>query len=170
MLILNINQFKLGMESITIARIIHVLSVVIWIGGVGMVTMVVIPAVKRMGSKENKIYTFERIEGRFSRIARVTTVLTGLSGFYIMYQMDAWQRYLDVRFWWIHAMTIVWLIFMVVLFILEPFVLHKVFKNYVSSNPEQAFRIMQRAHWVLLIISLITIIGAVAGSHGLYFF
>src|SRR5690606_11037925 len=158
------------MESITIAQIIHVLSVVIWIGGVGMVTMVVIPAVKRMSSKDNKIDTFEKIEGRFSKIAKVTTVLTGLSGFFIMYQMDAWERYLDAKFWWIHAMTLVWLIFTVILFILEPFVLHKVFKNYTSREPEKAFKIMQRAHWGLLILSLITIIGAVAGSHGLYFF
>ncbi len=158
------------MESITIARIVHVLSVVIWIGGVAMVTMVVIPAVKRMVSKENKIDTFEKIEGRFSQIAKIATVLTGLSGFYIMYEMDAWERYLDARFWWIHAMTAVWLIFTIILFVLEPFVLHKIFKNYTSRKPEQAFRIMQLAHWVLLILSLVTIIGAVAGSHGLYFF
>jgi len=105
------------MESTTIARIIHVLSVVIWIGGVGMVTMVLIPAVKRMSSKEAKIETFEKIEGRFSQIAKITIVLTALSGFYIMYEMDAWERYLDIKFWWIHAMTIMWLIFTVILFI-----------------------------------------------------
>ena len=158
------------MESITIARIIHVLSVVIWIGGVGMVTMVIIPAVKRMSSKEAKIETFEKIEGRFSQIAKITTVLTALSGFYIMYEMDAWERYLDIKFWWIHAMTIMWLIFTVILFILEPYILHSVFKNYTSRKPEKAFRILQLGHWVLLVLSLITIIGAVAGSHGLYFF
>lgn len=158
------------MESITIARIIHILAVIIWIGGVAMVTMVIIPAVKRMRSKEEKIDNFEKIEGRFALIAKVTTVLTALSGFYILHVMNAWNRYLDLRFWWIHAMTLVWLIFTIILFILEPFVLHRVFRNYTSRKPEKAFRILHRAHWVLLILSLITIIGAVAGSHGLYFF
>lgn len=158
------------MESITIARVIHVLAVVIWIGGVGMVTMVIIPAVRRMRSKEEKIDTFEKIEGRFALIAKITTVLTALSGFYILHVMNAWNRYLDIRFWWIHAMTLVWLIFTVILFILEPFVLHRVFRNYTSRKPEKSFKILHRAHWILLILSLITIAGAVAGSHGLYFF
>ncbi|WGU68149.1 hypothetical protein QIU18_01055 [Capnocytophaga canimorsus] len=35
----------------TLARIIHVLAVVIWIGGVAMVTMVIIPAIKKDETK-----------------------------------------------------------------------------------------------------------------------
>ncbi|WP_029036937.1 membrane protein [Salinimicrobium xinjiangense] len=158
------------MEVITWARIIHVLAVVIWIGGVAMVTMVIIPAVKKLNSKEDKIDTFERIEGKFANIAKVATILTALSGFYILHEMNAWNRYLDPRFWWIHAMTIIWLIFTVILFILEPLLLHRLFRKYTQRNPEKTFRIMHRAHWVLLILSFITIIGATAGSHGLYFF
>ena len=158
------------MEMITIARIVHVLGVVLWIGGVSMVTTVLIPAIKRMKSKEEQIDTFERIEGKFAVQAKVTTVLTGLSGFFMLHYLNAWERYLDYRFWWIHAMTIVWLIFTVILFILEPFVLHKLFRKYATEKPGKAFDILHKAHWFLLIISLITIIGAMAGSHGLYFF
>lgn len=158
------------MEYLTIARVIHIVAIVLWIGGVSMVTTVIIPAVKRMKSKEEQIETFEKIEGKFSLQAKVTTVLTGLSGLYMVEAMNAWNRFLDFRFWWMHAMVLVWLIFTIILFILEPFVLHKVFRKYAEKNPEKTFNILHRAHWALLILSIITIIGALAGSHGLYFF
>ncbi|QXP64297.1 hypothetical protein H0I29_09580 [Polaribacter sp. R2A056_3_33] len=157
------------MNSITLARVIHVLAVVLWIGGVAMVTTVIIPAVKKMKSKKDKLTTFENIEGRFAIQAKITTLITAISGFYMMYELNAWERYLDYRFWWIHAMTIVWIIFTLVLYILEPLVLHKLFKKYANENPEKTFNILHKAHWILLIISLITILGAVAGSHGLFF-
>jgi uncharacterized membrane protein len=158
------------MEEYTLARVIHVVAVILWIGGVSMVTTVIIPAVKKMKSKEEQMDSFENIEGRFSIQAKITTLLAGLSGFYMMWHMNLWHRYLDLQFWWIHLMTLVWLIFTIILFVLEPFVLHKVFRKYASANPGRTFRIMHRAHWVLLILSIIATIGAVAGSHGWYFF
>lgn len=153
-------------ELFTLARVLHVLAVVLWIGGVAMVTTVIIPAVKRIASKEDQISTFEQIEGRFAIQAKITTLITGLTGFYMLYVLDGWDRYFDYRFWWIHAMTLVWIIFSLVLYVLEPLLLHKLFKKYADKNPEKTFRIMHRAHWILLIISLITTAGAVAGSHG----
>lgn len=158
------------MEVFTWARIFHVLGVVIWIGGVAMVTMVIIPAVKKLKNKEEQISTFEKIEGRFSTFAKVATLVTGIIGFYMLYFLDAWERYLHFQFWWIHAMTFVWLIFSIILFILEPFLLHRLFKDFMARNPEKTFKIMHIAHYILLILSLVTIIGAMAGSHGLYFF
>ncbi|OIQ30969.1 MAG: hypothetical protein BM564_01795 [Bacteroidetes bacterium MedPE-SWsnd-G2] len=154
------------MEYFTLARVIHVIAVILWIGGVAMVTTVIIPAVKRMKSKEERIETFEMIEGKFAIQAKITTLLTGGSGFYMMYELNAWNRYLDYRFWWIHAMTLVWIIFTLILFILEPYVLHKLFKTQALKNPEKTFRIMHRLHWILLVLSLITTAAAVAGSHG----
>lgn len=158
------------MEGFTLARVIHVLAVILWIGGVAMVTTVIIPAVKNLKSKEEQIKTFEQIESRFAFQAKITTLLTGITGFYMLYELDAWDRYFDYRFWWIHAMTLVWVIFTLVLYVLEPLVLHKLFKKYAEKNPEKTFTIMHRAHWVLLLLSLITTAGAVAGSHGWFLF
>lgn len=135
-----------------------------------MVTTVLIPSIKRMKSKDEQIDTFERIEGRFAIQAKITTFLTGLSGLYMLYYLDAWDRYLDYRFWWIHLMTIVWLLFSVVLYILEPYVLHKLFRKHAVKNPEKTFRLMHKMHWMLLILSLIATAGAVAGSHGWHLF
>jgi uncharacterized membrane protein len=157
------------MRYFTLARVIHVLAVVLWIGGVAMVTTVILPAVKRMKSKKDKIDTFEQIEGKFSLQAKITTLLTAISGFYMIYELDAWDRYYQLKYWWVTAMTLVWVLFSVVLFILEPFVLHKLYKKYSEKDPDKTFNFIQRFHWVLLTISLITLVGAVAGSHGLFF-
>ncbi|MBE7652517.1 hypothetical protein J2Q11_04790 [Tenacibaculum finnmarkense genomovar finnmarkense] len=157
------------MEYFTLARVIHVICVVLWIGGVSMVTTVIIPAVKGMNSKEDQIKTFEQIEGRFAIQAKITTVLTGLSGFYMLYVLDGWDRYFDYQYWWIHAMTLVWILFTLVLYVLEPFILHKLFKKYAEENPTKTFSFIHKAHWFLLILSLITTAGAVAGSHGWFF-
>lgn len=157
------------METYTLARVIHVIAVILWIGGVAMVTTVIIPAVKNLTSKENQMKTFEQIEGRFAVQAKITTLLTGLSGFYMIYILDAWERYLDYRFWWIHGMTLIWILFTLILYVLEPLVLHKLFKEYAAKNPKKTFSFIHRAHWVLLLLSLITTAGAVAGSHGWFF-
>lgn len=158
------------MVDFTIARVVHILSVVLWIGGVSMVTSVIIPAVKRMKSPEERAETFEKIEGRFSLQAKITTILTGLSGFYMLYVLDGWHRFLELRYWWLHAMVLVWLIFSLVLFVFEPFVLHRLYRKYAKTAPEKTFRLLQRGHWILLILSLLTIAGAVAGSHGWFWF
>lgn len=156
------------MEYFTLARVIHIIAVILWIGGVAMVTTVLIPAIKKIKSKEEQIQTFELIEGRFATQSKITTLLTGVTGFYMLYELNAWDRYLDYKFWWIHAMTLVWIVFSLILYILEPLLLHKLFKKHANLNPEKTFEIMHRMHWVLLIISLITTAGAVAGSHGLF--
>ncbi len=158
------------MELFTLARIFHVLAVVLWIGGVAMVTTVIIPSIKKLTKPEDRYQTFERIEGKFAFQAKITTLITAISGFYMVYYLNAWDRYLSPKFWWMHTMTLVWVLFTIVLFILEPFILHKLFKKYAISHPDKTFKILHRFHWVLLTISLITIIGAVAGSHGWYFF
>jgi uncharacterized membrane protein len=162
-------KYKREMETFTLARVIHVIAVVLWIGGVAMVTTVIIPAVKKLKSKEDQIKTFEEIEGRFAIQAKITTLLTGITGFYMLYVLDGWDRYFDYRFWWVHAMTLVWILFSLILYVLEPLVLHKLFKQYADKNPEKTFAFMHRAHWILLMLSLLTTVGAVAGSHGWFF-
>ncbi len=134
------------MSYFTLARVLHVLAVVLWIGGVAMVTTVILPSVRRLKSKEEQIKTFEEIEGRFALQAKITTLITGLTGFYMLYELNAWDRYFDYRFWWIHAMTLVWIIFTLILYILEPFLLHKLLKKYTQKNPGKTFRFIHKAH------------------------
>ena len=52
------------------------------------------------------------------------------------------------------------------LFVLEPFVLHKLFQTHARRDPLGPMARIQRVHVVLLTVSLIVVVGAVAGSHG----
>src|SRR6266699_98259 len=97
------------MDDVTIARAVHVLSVVLWIGGVAFVTTVLLPAVRRFKALEERFAFFESIELRFAWQARLTTVLAGLTGFYMLARLDLWHRFLSIAYWWLHAMVGVWL-------------------------------------------------------------
>lgn len=154
------------MNEFVFARVLHVLGVVLWIGGVAMVTTVLLPAVAQMKSAAERVEFFEHIERRFATQARYTTLLVGLSGFYLVHLLDAWNRFVELRFWWMHAMVLVWLMFSLMLFVLEPLVLQRQLKQRAQRHPGKTFALIQRMHWLLLSLSLIAVAGAVAGSHG----
>ena len=149
-----------------LARIVHVLGVVLWIGGVAFVTTVLIPAIRQLPTAAQRIELFEQLESRFAWQARITTTLVGASGLYMLHAMGAWNRYLDPAYWWVHLMTWVWLTFMVVLFALEPLFLHRRFIAAARRDSERAFRLLHGMHWILLTLSIVAIAGAVAGSRG----
>jgi uncharacterized membrane protein len=154
------------MDDITLARALHVLAVIAWIGGVAMVTWVILPASRRMAKPEDRIAFFENVERRFALQARVMTLLAAGSGFYMVYRLRMWSRFLDSAFWWMHAMVAVWAVFTLVLFVLEPLFLHRWFIERARKEPETTFALVQHLHRVLATISLITAAAAVAGAHG----
>src|SRR5665213_1836296 len=154
------------MDDIIAARALHVLAVVIWIGGVSMVTLVVLPAVRRGDLGADRSAAFGAIERRFSWQARTAVVVVGLTGFYMMWRLDLWDRFRTLDFWWMHAMVCLWLLFAFALFVAEPFILRRHFHRWATARPEIAFAWLHRAHWLLLALSVVTILGAVAGSQG----
>jgi uncharacterized membrane protein len=158
------------MDEITIARALHVFGVVLWIGGVGFVTTVLLPAVRRLKTPEERLALFDAIERRFAWQARIMTLLTGLTGLDMLVRLDLWDRFASAKYWWMDAMILVWLLFTLMLFVAEPLFLHRWLIARAKANPEATFRLVERLHWTLLILSLITILGAVAGSHGFLLF
>jgi uncharacterized membrane protein len=154
------------MDDAAIARAIHVAAVVVWIGGLTMVTTIILPIVRRKGSGEDAIPLLEAVERRFVWQARVATVLVALSGFYMVYRYDLWSRFSSATFWWMHAMVAVWIIFTLLLFVGEPLVVrHWVHKQVRAGNTALLVR-LHRMHGVLLVLTLVTVLAAVAGSHG----
>jgi len=157
------------MDDLTIARAIHIIGVVLWIGGVGFVTTVLLPVVRGMKDPKERVSFFERIEKRFAWQARVTTLIVGVSGFYITSVWDLWSRFQSATYWWMHAMVAIWMIFTLMLFVAEPLFLHRWFLVKAAEKPERTFRLIERLHWILLTLSTLTVLGAVAGSHGMVF-
>jgi uncharacterized membrane protein len=158
------------MDEVAVARAIHVLFVVLWIGGVAFVTTVLLPAVRRLSAPKERMQLFDRIERRFAAQARISTAFVGLTGFYMLYRFDMWDRFRHLSFWWVHAMVVIWLLFTVMLFILEPAFLHRWLLEQSASRPEVVFNRVEWLHRILLFISLVTVLGAVMGSHGLLLF
>lgn len=158
------------MDELTIARALHVLAVVLWIGGVAMVTTVLLPAVRRLKTARERLAFFESVEGRFAWQARATTLIAGASGFYMVHLLDAWDRFRWVSFWWMHAMVGVWIFFTIMLFVAEPLFLHRWLRARAERDPEGTFALIRYLHWAMLAVSLVTILGVVAGSHGLFLF
>jgi uncharacterized membrane protein len=154
------------MDDIAIAHALHVLAVVIWIGGVAMVTTVVLPAIRRGDLGADRLGAFQAIEQRFVWLARIAVLIVGATGFYMAARQELWQRFQSTQFWWMHAMVGLWLLFSIILFAAEPLIVHRHFHKWAIVAPDAAFAWLHRAHWVLLLLALITIFGAVAGSQG----
>jgi hypothetical protein len=79
---------------------------------------------------------------------------------------DLWDRFRSAQFWWMHAMVGLWAIFAIGLFIVEPFILARHLHRWAATRPATAFAWLAGVHWLLLVLGLITVFGAVAGSQG----
>lgn len=151
------------MVDFALAHAVHVLAVILWIGGVGFVTLVLIPSLAETSAPE-RLAAFHRLESRFAPLAQVLVVLAGVSGFWMVWRADMWGRFAEPQFWWMHAMVAVWAVFAIMLFILEPLVLHRRMAR--SPSSEADFARLRRMHQLLLALSLVAAGGAAAGSHG----
>jgi hypothetical protein len=157
------------MNDIVIARALHVVGVVIWIGGMSLITTVVLPLVRRSPPAE-RWALFDAVERRFAWQARAAVLIVGASGFYMIFALDLWDRFRQPGFWWMHAMLIVWIIFATVLFVGEPLGADRFVWRRERKLPGSGFALLQILHWALLAVSAVTVLGAVLGSYGTSWF
>lgn len=153
------------MDDFSLARTLHILAVVMWIGGVGFVTTTVMPAIRAAHAPADRLAAFHCFERRFVWQARFWVLLAGASGVWMIARTGLWDRFQDAAFWWMHAMVFVWLAFFAMLFVIEPLVLQR--RLTASPQPERDFDRMERMHRVALTLALVAVIGAAAGSRGL---
>jgi uncharacterized membrane protein len=155
-----------GVDWAVVARAIHILAVVVWIGGVWLVTTVLLPAMKDK-RPEDWLREFDATEHRFAPQARIAVVLVLLSGLYMLQQNDLWDRFRHASYWWMHLMVAVWLLFALLLFFIEPLLLHRVVHRRAVVAPQATLELILRLHRVMLALSLLAIFAAVGGAHGL---
>ncbi|MEO8250001.1 MAG: hypothetical protein ABI589_11580 [Burkholderiales bacterium] len=161
------------MSDLALVRALHVLGVVLWIGGVAFVTLALLPGLRDLRAQSTDGMAppsiFDALERRFAQQARWTTQLTGLTGLYMLWRLDLWARFADPAYWWMHAMVAVWALFTLMLFVIEPLVLRRRAKLPAQTDERAELRRMLLLHRVMLAVSLATVLGAVAGSHGWVF-
>ena len=152
--------------DLAIARALHVLAVVIWAGGLSMATSVALPAIRAGQLGADRLAAFGRFQSRFIWQARTAIAVLGLSGFYMVERLDLWGRFATRQYLWMHAMVGLWALFALILFVAEPLFLHDLFARWASHEPSRALATLQRSHWILLVLTILTILAAVAGSEG----
>ena len=156
----------LMIDDLAVARAIHVLAVVHWIGGMAVVTTIVLPYARLLPDANAAIISFETFERRFVRQARVSVTLTGLSGIYMLWRLAAWERFESPSFWWLHLMVALWILFVLMLFVLEPLGIDRLFRSYALREKEHAFALATWLHSAALLIATLTIGAGVLGAHG----
>ncbi len=155
-----------GIAGHVLPRVLHLLGVVVWIGGVGFVAVVLLPLLRRWGDSAAALEFFLRVVRRFLWWARAAVLVVGFSGLHLLVLLDAWGRFAEARMWWMYAMIAVWLIFALILFVVQPLAARRGEGRVAVPNPAAALNAAQRVHWVLLALSLLTVAGAAAGAHG----
>jgi hypothetical protein len=150
-----------------LARVIHIVAVIVWVGAIWVVTTDFLPRLRQRRSDE-WFHEFSESQSRLLRQVRVAMVLVLLSGFYMLHRYTMWGRFADPGYWWMHLMVGVWLLFAVMLFIVEPLAMHSVIARRVILAPSATLRLLLGSHRVALALYLLVIVSAVAGSHGLF--
>ena len=140
------------------ALTIHVLSVVIWIGGVAFVTLVTFPMILRMEKSLEMVMVFQGVEHRFGKIAKVMVILAGLSGLYLIF-----EKGLSLGVW---IMIVLWVVYASLLFGLEKMIFKKLFSRPdKQADMKTVFNALQIFHWVVLGLSLFAIAAGIYAAH-----
>ena len=140
------------------ALTIHILSIIIWIGGVSFVTLVTFPMIRRMDKSLEMVMMFQGTEHRFGKIAKAMVILAGLSGFYLII-----EKGLSVGVW---IMIILWAVYASLLFGLEKLIFKKLFsKPEDQSDMKRVFKFLQVFHWVVLGLSFLGVAAGVYEAH-----
>jgi hypothetical protein len=63
-------------------------------------------------------------------------------------------------------MVVVWLLFALMVYILEPLVMHRLFHDFALWEKHRAFALATRLHTVALCVSAFAIVAGVLGVHG----
>ena len=81
-------------------------------------------------------------------------------------RLGLWGRFVAPEGWWLAAMALLWLLFMAVLFVIEPRLQHSRLKARAARDPAGAVRWLQRLHWLLLAAGLAVAAAGLLGAHG----
>jgi uncharacterized membrane protein len=144
-----------------VARAVHVLSILWWVGGVAMVTATILPALARSGFAEpERQRIFTRIQRRFVWQARTAVLLAGASGGYLLARLGGFARLGPGGGWWLELMLLTWTVFFLLLFVIEPL---RGGEHKVGMRRPRAFLVL---HIVLLGLALVTVGCGIVGAHG----
>lgn len=151
-------------------HIIHILTVILWIGGLGFITILILPMVVKMPDALQKVLLFQRIEHRFAPIARYYTVIVGVTGFSMFFILDLTSIVFTKEGMFLLLMIAIWVFWVVMLFGLEPLIVKRILDNLSQQKGkdleiEDLFNRMNILHFVLLFLSLTAATSGIIFAH-----
>ena len=126
-------------------------------------TTVLLPAMRRKPQQE-WTREFDAIERLFAPQARIAALLALLSGLYMLDEYDLWDRFRNGRYWWMHLMVGVWLVFAALLFVIEPLIIRRTVSGHTAEPPRATLAKMQWIHGVMLALSMIAVFAPLPGA------
>ena len=81
-------------------------------------------------------------------------------------KIGAWNSLQHASFWWLHLMIAVWILFAVVVYVLEPLVLHRLFHEFALRNKDRTLAVAIGLHAIALILAALALSAGVIGAHG----
>ena len=144
---------------------VHVLGVVLWIGGVAFVTMIVFPMIMRMEDSFEKVLFFQGIEHSFARIAKGAVAVVGLTGGWLLYATGEWRVLFSMAGIGPTLMLLVWTFYLFVL-LFEGKIFRMIFGGSAAQDAAKIFTLLSRFHWVVLGVSLLAAGVGVWAGHG----
>jgi len=151
-------------------HIVHLLAVIVWIGGLVFVTGIVLPMAIKTPDPLQKVLTFQRIEHRFAPLAKAYNIITGITGFVMVWQMGWYELYFTREGWALTFMTAIWLFWFVMLVGLEPIVIKKMLDKMARDGAKMdidgIFRKVKTLHWFMVAISLAAAAAGALVAHG----
>jgi uncharacterized membrane protein len=149
---------------LTVLLIIHVICVIVWIGGVAFVTMVIFPMMYRTEGSLEKALLFQGVEHRFSGMVKWLIALVGVTGFWLLSAKYGVAILLERRGIGILIMLFAWALYTTVL-LSERRIFGRIFADPEKIDMNKALRMINVMHWFLLIISFSAVAGGVWFGH-----
>lgn len=144
---------------------VHVIAVVLWIGGVAFMTMVVFPMIMRMENSLEKVLFFQGVEHRFAKIAKTSVVVVGVTGVLLLYMTGEWNIMFKASGIGPTLMAIVWLFYVLVL-MFEGRLFKAIFRGEAQQDTAKVFYRLSVFHWVILGLSLLAVGVGIWAGHG----
>lgn len=149
----------------TLLLIIHVIGVIIWIGGVAFVTTVIFPMMYRTEGSLEKALLFQRVEHRFAGMVRWLIVIVGATGFWILYDRYGFAILSQTRGVGIVIMIAAWALYTTIL-LSERKIFGRIFADPEKIDMDRALRSINAMHWALLTLSFSAVAAGVWFAHG----
>jgi len=149
---------------LTMLLIIHVICVIVWIGGVTFVTTVVFPMMYRTEGSLEKALLFQGVEHRFVAMVKWLIAIVGATGLYLLYAKYGFGILLNRQGIGIVIMVAAWAFYTTVL-LSERKLFARIFADPEKIDMDKALRMINVMHWMLLTVSYSAVAAGVWFGH-----